>query len=118
MQLLPHAFAVMQIVECWDQNHPVIATTLSTAEKMVTFPNAERKIFYVWDLEWLRRPHNFYMRARNVLTNKAIELVARGSHHATLIKNCFNRPVEKIVDDFDIDSFLEILGYDLRSDES
>lgn len=118
MQLLPHAFATMQIVECWDQTHPVIATSLSTAEKMITFPNPQRKLFYVWDVEWLRRPHNHYFRTRNIVTNEAVEIVARGSHHATLIENCFNRKVTNIVDDFEIESFMEILGYDLRPDDT
>ncbi|SVC44680.1 uncharacterized protein METZ01_LOCUS297534, partial [marine metagenome] len=56
---LPPNFAIMQIAEAWGHHGPMIATSLSTAQKLIGFPS-ERKLFYVWDLEWLRGQQQRY----------------------------------------------------------
>src|SRR5207302_338668 len=51
---LPLAFASMLIQEMWSYDGPVVATTLSTAEKALRCPGPPRVLFYQWDLDWLR----------------------------------------------------------------
>jgi len=102
-------FATMQISEAWGANGPVIATSFSTAHKLLAFPS-ERKVFYVWDLEWIRGGGaKQYEGYRQVYCDKSLELVARSEYHKNVIENVFNREVKHVVSDFQLDKMLEIL---------
>ena len=100
-------FAIMQIAEAWGQHKPLIATSLSTAFKLISFPTV-RKLFYVWDLEWLRGKNRQYEQFADVYTHPELELVARSEAHADAIENAFNRKVNNIVSDFDIPKLMRI----------
>lgn len=106
---MPVNFAVMDISECWSHAGPVIATSFSTAEKLRCFPS-ERKLFYVWDLEWIRNATiKQYDRYKNAILDSSIELVARSKFHKAAIENCFNREVSNVIEDFDINKIINIL---------
>lgn len=107
---LPANFSIMQIFECWGSSEPIIATTISTAKKLLHFP-CRKKLFYVWDLEWIREPNTKkYEDYSDVYANKSIELIARSESHKEIIENAFNRPVKYIVPDFETSKILEILN--------
>ncbi len=106
---LPTNFAVMQIAEAWGQDGPIIATSLSTAHQLIKFPSA-KKIFYVWDLEWIRDGHaRQYEKYSLIYQDKSLELIARSKPHKKAIENAFNRKVEHVVSDFNMSAILEIL---------
>ena len=46
---LPPNFAVMQIAEAWGHHGTIVATSLSTAQKLIGMPS-EKKLFYVFRL--------------------------------------------------------------------
>ena len=104
------SFPVMQSVEAWGQRGVMISTDLSTTCKLIKFPSASKKFFYVWDLEFLRgfAPINYDL-IKKVYLNKDIDLIARCEHHAKVIENNFNRKVTKIVQDFNIAEILEVV---------
>jgi hypothetical protein len=104
---LPPNFAVMQIAEAWGQHGPIIATSLSTAFKLISFPS-KQKFFYVWDLEWLRGQNRQYEQYVGVYTQKELTLIVRSQAHADIIQNAFNRKAQHIVEDFDVNQILEI----------
>lgn len=105
---MPPNFAVMQIAEAWGQRGPMIATTLSTAFKLIGFP-ADRKLFYIWELEWIREGNKQYEMYADVYTHTDLELVARSQSHKRLIESTFNREVAHVVDDFDMQQLIGIL---------
>lgn len=107
---LPANFATMEISQAWSHKGPMIATSFGTAEKLLGFP-CERKLFYIWDLSWIRnsRGVNAYESYEHVYTNKSLELIARNESHKKAIENCFNREVKHIVSDFNIEKIMEIL---------
>lgn len=107
---LPANFSTMEISEAWCNSGPVMASSYSTAKKMASFP-AERKLFYVWDLEWLRSSDvsQRYETHRDVYCNDSIELIARSDSHKKSIENAFNRDVGHVVADFNLEEILEIL---------
>tara|TARA_Y100001938_G_scaffold151098_1_gene245962 strand:- start:3509 stop:3997 length:489 start_codon:yes stop_codon:yes gene_type:complete len=107
---LPANFSTMQISDAWFQHGPTIATSFSTASKLASFP-CERKIFYVWDLEWIRneRGTRQYEQYNNVYCNESIEIIARSEPHKLAIENAFNRRVNHVVSDFEPSKILEIL---------
>lgn len=108
---IPPKFAVMQIAEAWGQDGAMIATSLSTAFKLINFP-AARRLFYVWDLEWLRhgQQRRRYEQFADVYTHPNLELIARSESHAAVIENAFNRKVEHIISDFNTDKILELIS--------
>jgi len=107
---LPANFATMEISQAWGHKGPMIATSLSTAEKLISFPS-EQKFFYVWDLSWIRnsRELNDYEKYKRIYTDSSLSLIARSESHKQAIENCFNRKVEHVVSDFNIQDILEIL---------
>ena len=107
---LPTNFAVMQIAEAWGQHGTMMSTSLSTAHKLIGFPS-ERKIFYVWDLEWLRgHKERHYKLSADIYTHPDLELMARSQDHKNVIENAFNKEVKHIVPDFDIAKLLQALA--------
>lgn len=93
------SFAVMHMAEAYAYDAVMVATNLGTAFKLLTFPCSIRKHFYVWDLEWCRRP-SMYDSFASIYRNPELSLWARGTSHSQLIENAWNRPAEKLVDDF------------------
>lgn len=111
-QMLTHKFATMQMVEAWNQNVPAIATSLSTAHKLLNFPGPPLKFYYVWDLEW-QRPHNpHYELYHTAMLNPNMELIARCKNHKDALENCFNREVRYIVNDFNMKEIEDVIRKD------
>lgn len=104
-------FAIMQIAEAWGQRGVTIATTLSTASRLIHFPAPSDKIFYIWDLEWMRPINKVYDMYAGIYLHPSLKLIARSKDHAMQIKNCFNRDVDAIISDFDMEQILEVSNY-------
>lgn len=102
---VPH-FASMQMAEGWCFDGPVVATTLSTAEKLLRFPATPRRLFYCWDLEWVRVPRRQYAPLRHVYGNPELTLIARTQEHARIIRQCWNREAQ-VVEEFDLPRLIE-----------
>lgn len=101
--------AVMQMAEAFGYDAPMIATSLSTAEKLLRFPGPAKRVFYVWDLEWLRLGNQKqFEHLQSVYGNTRLMLVARSRDHARVLENAWNRPVAAIVEDFALKPLLEI----------
>lgn len=106
---LPPNFAIMQIAEAWNQDGSIIATSLSTAHKMIGFMS-RKKFFYVWDLEWIRNGgKSQYEHYFQVYTDRSIELIARSESHKECIENAFNREIKHVVSDFDMKEMMEAI---------
>jgi len=107
---IPANFAAMEISHAFNHKGPMIATTLSTAQKLISFAS-EKKFFYVWDLSWIRNSMQVsnYESYNSIYTNTSLELIARSESHKKAIENCFNRKVNHVVSDFNIKEMLEIL---------
>lgn len=102
-------FGVMSVAEAWGQSGPFIATNLSTAAKLINYPLASHKLFYVWDLEFLRSWNRMYDMYASIYLHKDITLVARSKEHADLLENAFNKKVEHIINNFNLNNILEII---------
>ncbi len=105
---LPMNFASMQVAEAWAFDGILVATDLSTAAKMLRFPCAMARLFYVWDLEWVRTASRSYRDLRGVYAHPDLQLLARSNEHATLIENCWRKPIG-VVEDFDLTHLAEAL---------
>jgi len=103
-------FAMMQMAEAWGQTGYTIATSFGTAKRMLTFPSVDKRIYYVWDLPWLREPRQVYREYANVLCNPKIDIVARSPAHAASLYNFTNQDTEiPIMEDFDVAKLVEVI---------
>jgi len=100
-------FAAMQAAEGWGFDGPVVATTLNTAAKVLNFPAASRKLFLVWDLEWLRTQRKTFRPLQAVYGHPDLTLLARSKDHAQAISDCWNRD-SIVVEDFDLGRIIEV----------
>lgn len=107
--------ASMPSVEAWGYDGPVVATTLSTAKKLANLPAASARLFYAWDLEWLRLAAPPYRALREVYGDERLTLVARTAEHASLLEDLWGRTVAAVVPDADIKTLLEIAGVSFDS---
>ncbi len=105
-------FATMQSIEAFSYNGSIVCTNLRSAEKLLKLPGPQKKIFYVWDLEWLRihPQRRIFAPIANIYRNKYLQLIARGEAHKALIEDCWNRPVSGIVEDFNMVKLSETLA--------
>ena len=99
---LPVNFATMNMSECWCHSGPIVATSFSTAKTLSEFPS-EKKMFYVWDLEWMRLDNFTHKELSEIYNNDSIELISRSSRHNSLIQKCWKAP-SFIMDDFNYNS--------------
>lgn len=102
-------FGVMNVSEAWGQSGPFIATNISTAAKLISYPLASKKIFYIWDLEFIRQNYRVYDYYAPFYLNKELELVCRSKDHKALVENAFNREVKHIISNFNLNKILEII---------
>lgn len=102
-------FASMSLTEAWGFSGVMIATTLSTAQKISHFPSCSGKIFYVWDIEWVRIRNKQFSELAQVYRNPELTLVARCEDHAQLLKQIWGRDAA-IIRDFDLEKLHETLA--------
>lgn len=93
-------FPRQQIFDGYGFKGDIIATSLNTAHKLITFPSLGRKFLYCWDLEWLRIPNKKYNDLYSIYGNKEITLIARNTEHQKIISDCWNVDVPHILNDF------------------
>jgi len=109
--VLPMLFASMQFSEAWAFDGVAVSTNLSTAEKLLTFPCLTKRLFYVWDLEWLRLQPKHFQSLRGIYANPDHVLVARSNEHSRIISDVWNVPVNFVVEDTNlIPGLIEVAG--------
>jgi hypothetical protein len=101
--------STMHVAECWTYNAPVIATTLSGANKLINIPGPTKKFYYPYNLEWIRPQIPQYEAYAKVFCDPQLHIIARNEDHKLVIENCFNIKVAGIVNDFDIKELIGII---------
>lgn len=90
--------STMSIVEAYDYKYPLIATSLSNAQKLISFPRQDKSIFYMWDLEWMRFTTESFHGFNKIYTNTELKLVSRTDEHKDIFERIWNRKVNKVVE--------------------
>jgi hypothetical protein len=79
-------FGLFNASEVFSYDGTLISTTLSNTKISIKTMKPERKIFYIWELEWLKNEKN-YLDNISVYQNKDIELVTVSDDYAKEINN-------------------------------
>lgn len=106
----PVEFTMMQMIEAFDQEGSMIATSLPTAGRLLTMPRPMPKLYYVWDLEWQRYSNMQWSSVQRILGSSELILLARSESHKVAIESCFDVRVHSIIEDFNLEQILEVIN--------
>jgi len=98
--------STLNISEIWAFDGVLISSTINNTISAINAIAPRKKLFYVWDLEWLRG-HKDYMFNMQAYRSKEITLIARSVSHASAISNYCNREVDSIIEDFNLSKIIE-----------
>lgn len=87
--------ATMTINEAHTHNGILIATNLDSAEFLIKTTNKSKKIFYIWDLEFLRNKNNFLNKI-NIYRNPNLTLISRSQEYNRALEVFCNRKAQTI----------------------
>lgn len=87
----------------------LISTSMEEAEISLRTSNNSKKFLYLWELDWIENPV-FFSTAMNILRDDRLQIIARSTQHAAVIDNFCNKGVCGIVDNWNINQLLEIVG--------
>jgi hypothetical protein len=101
--------AIMQMQDIYGQNGLVIGTSIKTAQLLQSLPQ-QNKIYYVWDLDWIR-PYTIdnaeaYVTLYN---NPSYQIVCRSQHHAQLLENNFKCKISEINPNCNLKQFFKMV---------
>lgn len=86
---------------------PVISTSFSCAQQLLKTQGPCKLAYYMQDVEWLRQARS-WEEWQSVFANEHLQILTRGSSHARLFRQCWNREVS-LVEDFNMEQILEAL---------
>lgn len=92
---------VLGTADAWGYRGPLVATTLGTAARLAAFPAPAARVFYVWDLEWLRLGAFPHAAVAAVYRDPRLALVCRHQDHRAAVEAAWARPVAGVVEDAD-----------------
>jgi len=104
---------LMNIYEAWGYDGVLIATSVSSAFKVLGMPNPNQRYFYVYNPEWVHNPTIY--EAYYQLAQSDIEFIARTKEHADLLKNNFNKQPKFILEQMNVEALWQALNSLQRS---
>lgn len=87
--------ATMSMNEAHTHNGILVATNLDSAEFLTKTTNKSKKIFYIWDLEFIRNKANFLHKMK-VYRNPKLTLISRSREYNRALESFCNRKAEII----------------------
>lgn len=102
-------YSINHFSEVWCYNSNIVATSFSNISKLLLVPFNGKRIYYVWELEWIDTVLN-YNDIESVFQNPKVKIVARSDYHKQLIQKTFNQQDVPVVDKFDIGQLLEVIN--------
>lgn len=104
--LMPHCMEIqagcLTLSEIFGFKGTLITTSLYDTEFAIKAVGEGKRIFYIWDLEFLRNEKNF-KKHLTIFRNPGILLAARSQSHSDAIENYCNRKPDMIVKDFNFE---------------
>ena len=84
----------------------ILTTTINHTKQAINSINNSKIIFYVWDLEWIRKPMD-YLSNIEVFRNPRIEIVAKTKEQAEIISKYANITNVRVVEDCNMKEILK-----------
>ena len=106
--IIPPQFALMNIVEAYGMDAPLVSTSIETTKILSNCIKATKKFFYVFEIEWANSTHDVD-ELINVYMNKDIELIARSDDHAKVIEKCWKAPIA-VIENFNYEQLTNLIS--------
>jgi hypothetical protein len=103
-------FGIMDTAEAYNYDGVVVATSLSTADYLIRCPGPCKKLYYIWDLEWVSHSQKIYEIFEAVYNSTELEIVCRSEEHAHFVNTCWNKRDIKIIEDADVSLFYDYVS--------
>ncbi len=104
--------ATMNMNEIWAFDGLLISTNINNALASLQTVNMSTKVFYPFDLEWMRKTRKDIITNMNIFQNEDMGLVARSSYHAKAIERYSGRKPDIIVPNFHMETIAgKFCGY-------
>jgi len=109
-RIVKPSFSCMCLFEAYAYDGVTVATSLSTAARILDYPGPNRNPIYLYcmDLDYLRMQNRQYEALASVYMNPKIHLIARSKSHYDILSSVFKQPVG-IVEGCEAKEFIELL---------
>lgn len=105
---MPPNFAIMSLVDMWGFDGTVIATDIPTVDRLISCPCPKKKLFYVWNLEWIFQSNPRISNLEKYYLNDDIKLIARSQSHFDVISSVWKTPIG-ILEDFNYEQLRQFI---------
>jgi hypothetical protein len=103
-------FSCMSSCENYGQSGYTVATSSDQAMRLLKTAGCQRRILYLWDLDWIRgQQRHSYPLFSQIYHDPSLEIICRSESHAKLLENSFNVKPIGIVEDFNLKQLKEVL---------
>jgi hypothetical protein len=80
----------------------LISFDLSSTQSMIRARTPAKKVFFLWDMEWLYHNTDFSL-VYSMLTDPHIILIARTDTHAKIIENMTGQKPDAVLEEFNLE---------------
>jgi hypothetical protein len=85
----------------------IIATDLSGAQSLRKAWTPSKKVFFVWNLEWIYKSEDYHT-LYDTINDPNLIIIARTDAHSKVIRNATNRSADHILEEFNLEKIHEI----------
>lgn len=90
-------FAILQQASLFEHKGILIGTSLLNSQMINNALFADKKYFYIQNLEWMNVENLNFLQLKNVVHNPELKLISRGKTHHKIISKLFKKPEHMIV---------------------
>ena len=90
-----YSFPILSICDAYGFRGSVIATNLSTAEKLAAMPIQGEKVFYVRSLDWTKLQNKNYEQLKNIFSHP-FKFIASSVEIANILNVCWDVEAEVV----------------------
>lgn len=96
--------ATMNMNEIWAFDGLLISTNITNALASLKTVNMAKKVFYAFDLEWMRNSRHDIFNNMKVFQDENMGLIARSNYHAKSIEKYSGRKPDVIIPNFHMET--------------
>jgi hypothetical protein len=101
-------FSIMGQNEIFNFSGILIATDIETAKLCLSNHNACKKIYYLWDLDWIFTSQPNYNNNAEIFLNPNLDFVVRSTDHAKIFRKVWGKTIH-VVEEFEYEQLRKFI---------
>ncbi len=106
---LSPTFSIMGQNEIFNFDGVLVATDIYSAKLALGNFNAVKKVYYLWDLDWIFASQPNYNSNAGIFLNPQFEFVVRSTDHAKIFKKVWGKRIH-VVEEFEYEQLRKFIG--------